>query len=233
MWHLPSRRGCTPSWKCLVTSTESIEVYCPSYLCQSAAIFTATVSFMGDIFQRPCKNLRLSYHYMLITCRRRLSYRSSQLTNDHDFLWKAPVAQNVSQRMSCRNRWQKIVKTKLIVTILTHIDHISEADNNFQYRSTLSSKWPYCQALRSRVNLTVFFLCFSICLKCNFNRKYVSSTRKTCKNYINSIQIDPNYILSSMTIFVLFVKYNKNTPNSGKSIEIHFKKNRFKIQVVW
>ena len=119
---------------------------------------------------------------------------------------------------------KKSVKTKLIVTILTHIDHISEADNNFQYRSRLSSKWPYCQALRSRVNLTVFFLRFSICLKCNFNRKYVSSTRKTCKNYINSIQIDPKYILSSMTILVSFVKYNKNTPNSRKSIEIHFKK---------
>ena len=27
-----------------------------------------------------------------------------------------------------------------------------------------------------------------------------------------------------MTILVLLVKYNKNTPNSGKSIEIHFKK---------
>ena len=57
----------------------------------------------GGLFQRPCKNLRLSYHYMLIA-RRRLSYRSSQLTNDHDFLWKAPVAQNVSQPMSCLNR---------------------------------------------------------------------------------------------------------------------------------
>ena len=52
----------------------------------------------------------------------------------------------------------------------------------------------------------------------------VSSMGRTFQNYINSIQIDPKYILSSMTILVLFVKYNKNTPNSGKSIEIHFKK---------
>ena len=86
-----------------LASTESIEVYCPSYLCQSAAIFTATLFYRG-LFQRPCKYLRLSYHYMLIARRRRLSYRSSQLTNDHDFLWKAPVAQNVSQPMSCLNR---------------------------------------------------------------------------------------------------------------------------------
>lgn len=34
---------------------------------------------------------------------------------------------------------------------------------------------------------------------------------------INSIQIDPKYILSSMTILVLFIKYNNNTPNSGKN----------------
>ena len=27
-----------------------------------------------------------------------------------------------------------------------------------------------------------------------------------------------------MTILVLFVKYSKNTPTSGKNIEIHFKK---------
>ena len=55
---------------------------------------------------------------------------------------------------------------------------------------------------------------------------------RTFQNYISSIRIDSKYILSSMTILVLFVKYSKNTPNSGKNIEIHFK-NRFKIQVVW
>ena len=47
---------------------------------------------------------------------------------------------------------------------------------------------------------------------------------KTFQNYISSIRIDSKYILSSMTILVLFVKYNTNTPNSGKNIEIHLKK---------
>ena len=32
-------------------------------------------------------------------------------------------------------------------------------------------------------------------------------------NYINGIQIDLKYILSSYDYFGLFVKYNKNTPN--------------------
>ena len=98
VWGMPSLSPLSS-----LASTESIEVYFPSYQCQSAAIFTATL-FYRRLFQRPCKNLRLSYHYMLITRRRRLSYRSSQLTNDHDFLWKALVAQNVSQPMSCLNR---------------------------------------------------------------------------------------------------------------------------------
>ena len=138
-----------------LASTESIEVYFPSYQCQSAAIFTATL-FYRRLFQRPCKNLRLSYHYMLITRRRRLSYRSSQLTNDHDFLWKAPVAQNVSQPMSCLNRWQRIGQG------YAHNDHINSywpyfwrwkctSAYNFQYQSRLSSKWPYC-------HVTSFFL---------------------------------------------------------------------------
>ena len=47
---------------------------------------------------------------------------------------------------------------------------------------------------------------------------------KTFQNYISSIRIDSKYILNSMTILVLFVKYSKNTPTSGKNIEIHFKK---------
>ena len=36
-------------------------------------------------------------------------------------------------------------------------------------------------------------------------------------NYINGIQIDLKYILSSYDYFGLFVKYNKNTPNWGKN----------------
>ena len=47
---------------------------------------------------------------------------------------------------------------------------------------------------------------------------------RTFQNYISSIRIDSKYILSSMTILVLFVKYSKNTPNSGKNIEILLKK---------
>ena len=47
---------------------------------------------------------------------------------------------------------------------------------------------------------------------------------RTFQNYISSIRIDSKYILSSMTILVLFVKYSKNTPNSGKNIEIRLKK---------
>ena len=47
---------------------------------------------------------------------------------------------------------------------------------------------------------------------------------KTFQTYISSIRIDSKYILNSMTILVLFVKYSKNTPTSGKNIEIHLKK---------
>ena len=47
---------------------------------------------------------------------------------------------------------------------------------------------------------------------------------KTFQNYISSIRIDSKYILNSMTILVLFVKYSKNTPTSGKNVEIHLKK---------
>ena len=47
---------------------------------------------------------------------------------------------------------------------------------------------------------------------------------KNFQNYISSIRIDSKYILNSMTILVLFVKYSKNTPTSGKNIEIHLKK---------
>ena len=42
-------------------------------------------------------------------------------------------------------------------------------------------------------------------------------------NYINSIQIDLKYILSSYDYFVLFLKYNKNTPNWGKNSFKSFK----------
>ena len=47
---------------------------------------------------------------------------------------------------------------------------------------------------------------------------------KTFQTYISSIRIDSKYILNSMNILVLFVKYSKNTPTSGKNIEIHLKK---------
>ena len=49
---------------------------------------------------------------------------------------------------------------------------------------------------------------------------------KTFQNYISSIRIDSKYILNSMTILVLFLKYSKNTPTSGKNIEIHLKKKK-------
>ena len=57
----------------------------------------------------------------------------------------------------------------------------------------------------------------SVCLKCSFNVKYVSNTRKTCQNYINNIQIDLKYIFSSYDYFGFIrkkkKKINKNTLN--------------------
>ena len=49
----------------------------------------------------------------------------------------------------------------------------------------------------------------SVCLKCSFNVKYVSNTRKTCQNYINNIQIDLKYIFSSYDYFGFIRKKKK------------------------